>query len=167
MALEVVLVRHAIAFERNRTRWPNDRLRPLTVDGKRRFRKAAAGLTEWAPRVESVLCSPLLRARETSELLIRIADWPEPEVCEELAPGVSPARIFARLRKQSARRIALVGHEPGLSTLLSIAIGGEDAKLSLELKKGGVACIRFPDRIEPRRAALLWLVPPRLLRRLR
>ncbi len=167
MALDVVLVRHAVAFDRDRTRWPNDRLRPLTPAGKRKFSKAARGLAAWLPRVECVLASPLVRARETADLLHRHADWPESVVCEELAPGIATGRVFTRLRKHTERTIALVGHEPNLSVLLSVAIAGNDARLPIEFKKGGVACVRFQERVEPGRAILQWLVPPSALRGLR
>src|SRR5581483_11484273 len=37
MGLEVILVRHAIAPERDRARWPDDGERPLSAEGKRKF----------------------------------------------------------------------------------------------------------------------------------
>ena len=55
MTLQLIVVRHAIAFERDRGRWPEDALRPLTPAGKRRFRKAAQGLRSWSPRVEALV----------------------------------------------------------------------------------------------------------------
>jgi phosphohistidine phosphatase SixA len=36
--MKVYLVRHAIAHERSRARWPDDSKRELTQAGKRRFR---------------------------------------------------------------------------------------------------------------------------------
>ena len=75
MTLEVIVVRHAIAFERDRGRWPDDALRPLTPAGKRRFRKAAQGLRSWSPRVDAMPSSPFVRVRQT------------------------PARLVARLRR--------------------------------------------------------------------
>ena len=65
MTREVIVLRHAIAFERDRRRWPDDALRPLTPAGKQRFRKAAQGVRDWMPRVDAVLSSPLVRARQT------------------------------------------------------------------------------------------------------
>ena len=44
--MEVVLVRHAIAAERDPSRWPDDRERPLTRQGEERMRRAAKGLAK-------------------------------------------------------------------------------------------------------------------------
>jgi phosphohistidine phosphatase len=166
MALEVILIRHAPAVERDRLRWPDDRLRPLSSRGKRRFRMASVGLRWCAPAVERVLCSPLARAEATARLLEKAAGWPSPVVCQELAPGIPVSRLFARLAQETERSIAVVGHEPGLGALLSAALGRPQVPPGVPFKKGGAACIRFAHRIAPGRATLLWFAPPRVLRRL-
>ena len=48
--LEILIVRHAIAAERDAKRWPDDRGRPLTAEGVRRFRGVARHLGETVPR---------------------------------------------------------------------------------------------------------------------
>ena len=83
--MEVFLVRHAIAHERNRKRWPDDAKRPLTPAGKQKFRKAARGLAKWLPKSAALLTSPYVRARETAEILA--AAWRE-----RRARGVRGAR---------------------------------------------------------------------------
>ena len=164
MPVEVIFVRHAIAARRRLVRWRDDKQRPLTSDGRRKFRKAAAGIATWLPKVDCLLTSPLVRARQTAELLEAGAGWPKPIDCPELAPGSDPGALLAILRRQKARRIALVGHEPDLSALLSICIAGPDATLPIGLKKGGIACIVFSGRISPGKATLTAIVPPRALR---
>src|SRR5690348_174269 len=77
MGLEVILVRHAIAFERDRARWRDDGERPLSPEGKRKFRKAVAGLMKLVPKVDVVLTSPLVRTRQTAEILSAVAHWPK------------------------------------------------------------------------------------------
>src|SRR5581483_896815 len=57
--MELLIVRHAIAFERDRRRWPEDSERPLSPAGIRRARRAAAGLKELIAAPERVLTSPL------------------------------------------------------------------------------------------------------------
>ena len=71
--MDVYLVRHAIAHERNSTRWPDDALRPLTTAGMRKFRKAAAGLARCVPKTAAVFTSPFVRARETAAILAESA----------------------------------------------------------------------------------------------
>jgi phosphohistidine phosphatase len=162
--MDVYLVRHAIAHERNRKRWPDDALRPLTAAGKRKFRQAARGLGRCLPKSARVLTSPFVRARATADTLVRVARLAKPVEAKELASEAAPANAFALLRAQRRKAIVLVGHEPYLSTWLSAALGGKRARLAIEFKKGGAACVRFEQRIAPGRATLLWMLPPRVLR---
>lgn len=166
MVINVILVRHAIAFERDRTRWPDDRKRPLSPQGKEKFRKAAAGLGRWLPEVDCVFTSPLIRARETAAILAEIGGWPEARDASELAPQSSPTAVLALLKAERARHIALVGHEPNLSDLLSVCVAGSGSRGGFDLKKGGVACIVFPSEISAGQAQLTAFVPPRVLRKM-
>ena len=163
--MRVYLIRHAVAFDRDRKRWPDDRQRPLTPQGMKKFAKAAAGLRQIADPVEAVLASPLVRTRQTADLLTEVAEWPRALHAPELAPERTPAQVLARLRSQGGGSIALVGHEPNLSHLLAVAIGGAGAALDLEFKKGGVACLAFASP-RPGQASLEWLLTPKLLRAL-
>ncbi|MGI9116098.1 MAG: SixA phosphatase family protein, partial [Gaiellales bacterium] len=66
---DVVIVRHAIAEERDPQRWPDDGLRPLTAFGRERFAPAARGLGTLVGRPERVLASPYVRTWQTAEIL--------------------------------------------------------------------------------------------------
>jgi phosphohistidine phosphatase len=161
--MKVFLVRHAIAHERNRKRWPNDALRPLTPAGKQKFRKAARGLATVLPTSAALLTSPFVRARHTAELLAREVGRKKIVEMRELASGEPAREVFTMLRARKDEAVVLVGHEPNLSTLLSACLS-EHARLKIDFRKGGAACIEFPGRIEPGRARLVWLLPPRVLR---
>lgn len=165
--MDVYLVRHAIAHERNAARWPDDSLRPLTAEGKRKFRQAARGLTRCLPKSARVLTSPFVRARETADILVHVAKLRKPIEAPELAPGAPTEKGFALLRARGRNAIVLVGHEPSLSVWLSVALGGDRARLDIEFKKGGAACVRFERTIAAGRATLVWMLPPRVLRRMR
>ena len=155
-------MRHAIAFERDASRWPDDRERPLTPEGIRKFRKVAAQLADFAKKPGRVLASPLVRAWDTALLLQKEAGWPKPEPLPALEPGGDPNDVLAQLRRGKSSRVALVGHEPDLSRLLAVCIAGEGARVGIEMKKGGVAELRFSvPRVGG--ATLRWLAPPRLL----
>jgi phosphohistidine phosphatase len=164
---DLYLVRHAVAFDRDPEQWPDDRLRPLTPDGIRKFQKAARGLRRAAGSVDRVLASPLTRARQTAEILSEAGGWPAAVECPELAPGVAPASLVALLRKQDAGAIALVGHEPGLGILLAYLVGGPNAPLHFEMKKGAVARLSFTGAVQPGKASLRWMLTQRMLRGLR
>ena len=165
--MKVFLVRHAIAHERNRVRWPNDALRPLTSAGLQKFRRAAGGLAKWVPRSARLLTSPYVRARETAVLLAEARGSKKPVDCIELAADKPVSQAFELLRSQKDQAVILVGHEPYLSGFLGIALAGTGVRLKIDFKKGGAACIEFASRIEPGRACLHWVMPPRVLRALR
>ena len=89
--MELLIVRHAIAFERNPERWPDDGARPLSPRGVMRARRAAAGLKKLAVRPVRVLASPLVRTQQTAAILTQYAGWPRALLCPLLLPGGSPS----------------------------------------------------------------------------
>jgi phosphohistidine phosphatase len=164
-ARSVYLVRHAFAAHADVSKWPDDSKRPLTEDGIRRFRAAAGGLRRLVPDVDVLLSSGYARAWQTAELLHEVTRWPKPQECRALEADRSASGGVDVLREHTERSVALVGHEPYLSTLASILCAG-DRSLRLELKKGAVALLRVEDEVEPGSAYLTWAVSPKILRAL-
>ena len=162
--MKVYLVRHAIAHERNRTRWPKDAARPLTAAGKQKFRKTARGLARLLPKSALLLTSPFVRARDTALILASVAKLRAPVDAPELASGQPARKAFALLRARGRAAIVLVGHEPNLSVFLSAALAGNHAAMKFDFKKGGAACLEFDGAHQPGRATLKWFMPPRMLR---
>jgi phosphohistidine phosphatase len=162
---ELYLVRHAIAAERGDD-WPDDDKRPLTARGVARFKEAVTGLARLDVAVDEIFTSPLVRAKQTAELLAAgLPGKPTVKVLEALAPGHAPASVLAQLaRTARRRRIVLVGHEPGLGELAAHLIG---AGRALPFRKGGVCRIDVESLTSRRPAALTWFVPPKALRKLR
>ena len=165
VAVDVYLVRHAIAEERDAARWPDDSLRPLTAEGAESFRQAARGLRRIVPEVETVLASRYVRAWQTAEILEREAGWPAPERCEALEGNPDPEEARAVILALRGRgSVALVGHDPHLSRLASLLLTGDPDGMRLELKKGGVVHLALePD--EEATASLHASVTPKALRR--
>jgi phosphohistidine phosphatase len=162
--LELLIVRHAIAFERDARRWPEDGERPLSPQGVARARKAAAGMKRLTGRPARVLVSPLVRTRQTAAILTEVADWPRAIDCAELSPGRSPEALWALLRRLPEARIALVGHEPGLGRLLAASLAGAPGAPDFRFRKMGAALVSFEGAARAGRGRLEWLVPPRVLR---
>lgn len=159
---ELYLVRHAIAAERGED-WPDDDMRPLTARGISRFKEAVEGLRRLAVEIDEIFTSPLVRARETAELLASgLAGKPPIQVLDALSPGHAPSSVLAQLaRTARRRRIALVGHEPGLGELAAHLIG---AGRALPFKKGGVCRIDVEGLTSRHPGTLTWFIPPGLLR---
>jgi phosphohistidine phosphatase len=162
--MRLLIVRHAIAVARGTPGIP-DAERPLTPRGVKRFESAAAGLARVLPRPDAVLTSPWTRARQTAKILARSWGRLAPENTPALAGGgfEALARVLAGYRKQAC--VALVGHEPWLSELLARLLASPHDE-RLEFKKGGVAVVDVPGRLEDGGRLVAYL-PPALMRRLR
>ena len=162
---ELYLVRHAIAAERG-SEWPDDTKRPLTERGIGRFKEGVKGLRRLDVTIDEIFTSPLLRARQTAELLAAgVEGKPPVKLLDALAPGHTSSSIMANLAKVAKRRrIALVGHEPDLGELAAYLIG---AGRALPFKKGGICRIDVGSLTSKRAASLVWFVTPNVLRQLK
>jgi phosphohistidine phosphatase len=158
------LIRHAIAGDRG-AEWPDDTKRPLTSKGISRMRDVVSGLASLEARVELVLTSPLVRARQTADLVAAgLKPAPPIETLTELSPGVAPVKMSEALsRFDSRREIALVGHEPGLGEFAAWLVG---SKTPFEIKKGGVCRIDVAKLPPSGNGQLVWLATPKMLRSL-
>jgi phosphohistidine phosphatase len=164
-SIHLYLVRHAIAEERGPA-WPDDTKRPLSDEGKAKMAKQVTGLENIEVKIEEILTSPLVRTRQTAEILAhglssrpKITDFPP------LAPGHTAKEAISALKDFARRsRIALVGHEPGLGDLAAALIG---TRTPITFKKGGVSLVKV-DRLPPDAGsgALYWFLTPKILRKL-
>ena len=160
-AMDLLLVRHAIAVDHGNPLYVRDEDRPLTQDGIEEFRVAARALKDRVKKPDHIVSSPLVRAQQTAEIL-RDALVPRAkiELCEHLAPGGDHGRVVAFVTGLGAQLAALVGHEPHLSGLTSYLLVGNSESVSMSFKKGGAALVRFPHAPAPGRGTLEWLVQP-------
>lgn len=168
--MRLLLLRHAIAEDREafaRT-GRDDRLRPLTEEGRKKLRKGTAALARLVPDLALVATSPLLRARESAEILTR--ELGRKLVFSEvadLAPDGEMAGVVRFLQAQKAQpAVALVGHEPNLSELAGLMLTGRQRSF-VEMRKGGACLIDFPGRLAAGAGVLLWHLEPSQLRELR
>lgn len=136
---ELYFIRHGVAEDRGDA-WPDDTKRPLSADGMSRMRKSARGLVNIGVTLDVVLTSPLVRTRQTAEIVAGAFDVRPPIVtAESLVPGGSYPALLAELSKHSRRsRIALVGHETGIGELAARIAGSRNP---FPFKKGAVCRI--------------------------
>ena len=162
---ELYLIRHGLAEERGEA-WPDDTKRPLTERGMSRVRKAVRGLARLGVSIDVVLTSPLVRARQTAEIIVGGFD-PRPQLvnADGLAPDGGYQALVADLEKQTRRTsIALVGHEPGIGELAARLIG---ARHPIEFKKGAICRIDVETLPPAGPGTLRWFLTPKILRSLR
>lgn len=162
--MNLYIIRHAIAVDRGTPEYADDSQRPLTDKGKKKMRQIAKGLHTLGVDFDLILSSPYVRARETAEILAEVIKTKtDIAFSENLIPMGDPDFLIAEMNeKYSANSIALVGHEPHLSALISLLVS-DNASLDMTLKKGGVCRLSADDLHHTRKTTLEWLLTPGIL----
>src|SRR4029079_423959 len=94
--LELYLVRHAPAAQRGPD-WPDDGMSPWPPDVAEKFRKTVAGMAAFGVEIDLILTSPLVRCRQTAELLATgLPGRPRTQAIDSLARGARAAALDAR-----------------------------------------------------------------------
>lgn len=163
--MRLYLCRHGIAEDP--AHGQPDAERALTLEGIKKFRRAAKGFASLDPEITHILTSPLRRAAETATLLhnalAKVQKEPTLEAVPALAPPGKLKEFLATLRRLPAdSAVVAVAHEPFLGSWLGELCFGRPGQA--ELKKGAIAALDLDDELNA--ARLLWLLPPALLRRL-
>ena len=154
MGGQLILIRHGIAEER--TPEGDDFYRKLTEAG---VEEMTAVLPDIAPLLTEdgnlkIWTSPLLRARETAELVAEATAVEEIQPQEFLATGDFVAFMDALKQEDEGFNLALVGHEPYMSSWTKELIGA-----AIPFKKGAVAFFTV-DLTEDPIGNLEWLLAP-------
>jgi phosphohistidine phosphatase len=160
--MRICLVRHAIAVERGTPGYEDDSLRPLTARGRDRMEAETPGLRGlFSPQV--IVSSPLLRARQTADILLAAYGLPKSRISAALASGDNK-QLLADLLDIEADAVMLVGHEPHMSATLSWLLTGDEERMSVTFKKGGAALLACEGEPRAGRCMLEWLIQPGALR---
>jgi phosphohistidine phosphatase len=155
------LLRHGIAVDREDPSCPPEPDRFLTPLGIKRTRAAARGLKAAGVRPDLVVTSPYRRAMETAAIAAEETGYRGELVrAEALLPSADPAALLAWLASREEAGVLCAGHAPHLDLLIARVIG--HPRVFTELKKAGCACLEW----SPGGGRFLWLLGPRLLRRL-
>src|SRR2546427_1142872 len=130
--MQLYVVEHGIAVEGGEG--IPDEWRPLTDKGRRRFQKTARAFGKLGRKLDLILTSPLVRAVQTAEILAGETEHGEVAVLAELDPRieVEVLRNAIRIRARKAGAVAIVGHEPQLSSVLAALSGASQADIDLE-----------------------------------
>ena len=143
----------------------DDRARPLTPKGIKRMNRAAEGLVTLSLTFDRILTSPLERARQTAKIVAQTLQLEERvKEIEQLSPGQSVQDLIDALAAYAGQKeILLVGHEPLLSSTISVLLSGKTG-VAIPLKKGGLCCLQV-DNVPPRESTVLqWALTPKQLR---
>jgi phosphohistidine phosphatase len=161
---ELYLIRHGVAAVRGEN-YPDDTKRPLTNEGVQKLRKESKALVALDITFDVILTSPLVRTRQTAEVVAAAFRNPPPIVnMASLAPGGTHNAIIEELSKQHRRHhIAIVGHEPGIGEFAGRLIG---LRRPLEFKKGAICRIDVSALPPAGPGQLRWFLTPRILRKI-
>ena len=167
--MNLYLLRHGIAVDRGSPYYPSDDDRPLTPEGQQKMLQAARGMKALRLAFDLILSSPVLRARQTAEIVAGVFDTMNLlSFSPHLSTSGDARALVKQLNEQYADRkdILLAGHEPYLSGMVSRLVSGEQG-LAIDYKKGGLCLLQAETLRWGKCAALCWLLTPGQLRAIR
>ncbi|HLZ92389.1 MAG TPA: histidine phosphatase family protein [Candidatus Acidoferrum sp.] len=161
------IVRHGIAIDREDPKCPPEAERYLTEEGMERTRQMAKSVAALEAHADLMVSSPFVRAKQTASIFAAALEYPEDKIreSESLLPGAEPATFLRELaREKNASSIFCFGHAPHVDGLLASALGVKGHVTAM--KKAGVALVEL-RRFSPPAGRLIWLVTPKLLRKVK
>jgi phosphohistidine phosphatase len=162
--MNLFILRHGIAVERDLKNCPDDSRRPLTLKGEDRVRMVCDVIRALDVSFDQILSSPFMRARQTADIVASELNLRSVlGFRDELKPGADFKAIIRQINlvRPAPENVLLVGHEPDLSQLISQLIVG-NGETQIDLKKGGLAKLEITGRLRPARCATLnWLLTPK------
>ena len=164
--MEIYLLRHGLAIERELPGFQNDSARPLTTKGINQLKKISTAMEKMDLGFDLILSSPFLRAKETAEIVAKKLKLKKSlKFSNALTPDQDVKFLIPQLQKlkPAPKRILLVGHEPFLSELVSLLVTGS-AQLQMDFKKGGLCKLEAEKLSAGKCASLTWLLTPKQMR---
>lgn len=131
-----------------------DNERKLTPQGVEILQRSARGLIRKQVEVDRVFSSPVLRAKSTTEVLVREMSWPPFETLPALSTSGSTDAILSALAGQG-ERLVIIGHMPTVGELVGLLTKGQRSG-GLPFGTGAVAKITFPGSLRVGAGTLAW-----------
>jgi phosphohistidine phosphatase len=162
--MQLLVIRHGTAEDVGPD--GDDSARELTKAGKKEMKEVVAGLRTIVDDIDVLAASPLVRAQQTAAIVAKAYGGLPVHTVDALTPDSDPAALRDWLSKQpSAEVVAVVGHEPHLSLLITwFMTGAGDSRVALS--KGGAALLDFWSEMAAGTGTLQWLLKRSELRHL-
>ncbi len=145
--MDLYVLRHGIAEDRDHFKYQNDGLRPLTRRGRRRLARQVRGLNSFGLSLDMTIASPLVRAAQTAEIVHReLKRRGRLVTSDTLAPGGDHSALMGDLAASydADSNVMIVGHEPDLSGLISVLTTGTWGPV-IRMRKGALCKLRLPS----------------------
>ncbi len=145
--MKLFLIRHTAAIEHETKTVTSDDLRFISRAGRMVARNVFGSLKKRMSGIEQIFTSPLIRAVQTAEILATMIEFNgDIDLVNELRNESSISSIISLLEKHSEyNEVALIGHEPKMSILLSTLCGSTSGIDGFS--KCGVALLDYSPKI--------------------
>jgi phosphohistidine phosphatase len=155
-------LRHGIASDFAEDGSFSDERRPLTDVGRHRTSLVARSLKKMDAEVDVIFHSPYLRAQETAQIAAHELGVDNLVETETLFPSGSSLDLERLLseEREVGQNVMLVGHQPNMSVGLAWATSGDNGAM-MDMKKAGLACVRFLGETYRGPGVLEWLMTPK------
>lgn len=164
--MEIFILRHGDASA-NAKKLTDDSKRSLSENGVKEIENAASFFEKSEVNFDHIFSSPLKRAKQTSEIILKKQDKSNFTELEELKPEGKVGEVCKKLSSQKDNvKVLVIGHNPLLVDLVNHIINSADqVSTNISLKTGGIIKIKVSS-LEPKmRGELQWMLTPKLVRK--
>jgi phosphohistidine phosphatase len=163
--MEIFVLRHGDANVITK-KLLDDSKRTLSDKGVKEIEDVSELFSKLDMKFDYIYSSPLKRARQSAEILLRSQKKSKLVELNELKPEGTPETISDKLSEQKEESsVIIIGHNPLLIDFISYVTASEHCHLSL--KTGGIAKIKTTS-MKPRLSGNLeLLLTPKLIRKVR
>jgi phosphohistidine phosphatase len=157
--LDLFFMRHAAAEPRER--YTHDHQRPLTIQGRQQQHRVVQVLTPILQPLDHLLSSPLVRARQTADIVAEVLAFPgQIEETALLGTDCTVGAVLDLLQGYPRQaRLLCVGHEPDMSRLSAVFLDGE-GRSAMAFQPGTVIGLSFTGHPAPGRGTLRFFLRP-------
>lgn len=154
--MNLYFIRHGDAEKSSHTIRDFDRA--LTEKGKERMKRAAEGWSGLVGSFNYIISSPLLRARQTAEVLKEVFLFKDEVLIDnKITSGSKIEEVIELANSLNGNDIALVGHMPDFAYHVSCLISASGA--TVDFSPGTIAKVSFHGKVKLSRGTLEWLIP--------
>jgi phosphohistidine phosphatase len=151
--LDLILWRHAEAFEAVDDDITKDLQRRLTPKGEKQAQRVAEWLNRLLPDSTRVIVSPALRCQHTAQALGR-----KFQTREALGPGGTVESLLTLARWPQRREpVLIVGHQPTLGMTAALLMAGAGGGAGATAEVSAEAKAHAPPAWSVRKGAVWWL----------
>jgi phosphohistidine phosphatase len=163
--MEIFVLRHGDANIGSK-KIVDDSARSLTDVGIKEIENVSKFFADFDIEIDHIFSSPLKRARQTAEIILKNQKKVKLTELAELKPEGLSDEACKKMTKQNYPTILVIGHNPLLTNMINHIINSQkQTTCDLSLKTGGLAKINTTAREPQLQGKLEWLLTPKMIRK--